>query len=238
MPIYCTDNSSMPRLNVDCYEKGLSPCLLIYGIDGAFHIRGQPRDPSSPLGPSLISFHFQSSGCPLPLVNSRRHLFHGLSLISYTDPTQDNYAYPFNYVPSFAAGVTFVALFSLMTSMSFSLSLSREKPLILLPIVLHLIQALHKRMWWLFPTVVTGGVAEIIGWSGRLWGSKNPTSMDPYLMQFVPQLLFVAAANLFPVQDHDYHHQPYVYPRRQLRDSGTDHPDSRVPIQSFETPFM
>lgn len=50
--------------------------------------------------------------------------------------------------------------------------------------------------------------------------------------------IFFTAANLFPVQDHDYHHQSYVYPRRQLRDSWTDHPDSRVPIQSFETPFM
>lgn len=50
---------------------------------------------------------------------------------------------------------------------------------------LHLGQALHRRMWWLIPTVVTGGVGEILGWVGRLWGSREPTSMKPYLMQFV-----------------------------------------------------
>jgi len=38
-------------------------------------------------------------------------------------------------------------------------------------------------MWFLFPTVITGGVGEIIGWAGRLWGSKNPTSQNPFLMQ-------------------------------------------------------
>lgn len=167
-------------------KKNCRIICLIHGIDGIFHIRGQPRNPSSSRISSLINFHFWSPGCPLLLVSSTRHLFHGSSLIPYIDPTQENYDYPFNYVPSFAAGVTFVVLFSLVTSMSCSLSLSRKKPLTLLPIVIHLIQALQKRIWWLFPTVVTGGVAEIIGWSGRLWGSKNPTSMDPYLMQFVP----------------------------------------------------
>ena len=172
-------------------KKNYRITCLIHGIDGIFHIRGQPRDPSSPRTPSLISFHLQSPGCPLPLVSSACRLFHGSSLISYIDPTQENYDYPFNYVPSFAAGVTFVVLFSLLTSMSCSLSLSRKKPLTLLSPVIHLIQALHKRMWWLFPTVVTGGVAEIIGWSGRLWGSKNPTSMEPYLMQFVPSPLYL-----------------------------------------------
>lgn len=115
----------------------------------------------------------------------RGHPLRGLSLIPHADPTQEVPFYPFNYVPSFAAGVTFVALFGLVTGMSCSPSYSRKYPLTFFPIVLHLIQAVRKRIWWLIPTVVTGGVSEIIGWSGRLWGSKDPTSMKPYLMQFV-----------------------------------------------------
>ncbi|KAF9645570.1 RTA1-domain-containing protein [Thelephora ganbajun] len=98
--------------------------------------------------------------------------------MSSTEPTQI-FDYPFNYIPSFAAGVTFVVLFSFVTG-------------------LHLGQALHRRMWWLLPTVVTGGIGETIGWVGRLWGSKDPISMDPYLMQITTTIIsptFVLAAN-------------------------------------------
>ncbi|KAF9781599.1 RTA1-domain-containing protein [Thelephora terrestris] len=83
--------------------------------------------------------------------------------------------YWFNYVPSFAAGTSFIILFSV-----------------------HIGQALHRRMWWLLPTVVTGGVGEIIGWVGRLWGNKEPTSMNPYLMQITTTIIsptFILAAN-------------------------------------------
>jgi len=62
----------------------------------------------------------------------------------------------------------------------------------------HLGQALRARMWWLLPTVVTGGVGEIIGWAGRLWGSKNPTSQNPFLMQITTTIIsptFIIAAN-------------------------------------------
>jgi len=86
---------------------------------------------------------------------------------------------PFNYVPSFPAGIVFVVLFSIVTT-------------------IHLGQALHSKLWWLLPTVVTGGVGEIIGWAGRLWGSKNPTSQNPFLMQITTTIIsptFILAAN-------------------------------------------
>lgn len=96
-------------------------------------------------------------------------------------------------------------------------------------------------MWWLFPTVVTGGVGEILGWVGRLWGSREPTSMNPYLMQFV--LLcspFVThSKRILPyIQDYDNDHQSYVHPRRQLRNDHTNHPEARATVQSPEAPFV
>lgn len=97
---------------------------------------------------------------------------------SAAEPTQ-GFTYPFNYIPSFGAGTTFVVLFSLATG-------------------IHIGQAMHRKMWWLFPTVVTGGVAEILGWVGRLWGSKEPESMKPYLMQITTTIIsptFILAAN-------------------------------------------
>jgi len=82
-------------------------------------------------------------------------------------------------VPSFAAGIVFVTIFSVITAV-------------------HLGQALRGRAWWLLPTVVTGGVGEIIGWVGRLWGSKNPHSQNPFLMQITTTIIsptFILAAN-------------------------------------------
>jgi hypothetical protein len=102
---------------------------LIYGIGGT-RIRGQYKYLSSPRTPSLIIR-------PLPVsrmssATGKQHIdhpFHDLSLIPHIDPVQEGLFYPFNYVPSFAAGITFVALFSLVTSMSYSPSLSRKQPL-------------------------------------------------------------------------------------------------------------
>lgn len=94
---------------------------------------------------------------------------------------------PFNYVPSFAAGIVFVVLFSIVTG-TFSYLLPHDGYLTHRSTATHLGQALRGRAWWLFPTVITGGVGEIIGWAGRLWGSQNPTSRNPFLMQYVPRV--------------------------------------------------
>jgi hypothetical protein len=50
-------------------------------------------------------------------------------------------------------------------------------------IVIHLGQAIHYRMRWLLPTAVLAGVAEVLGWSARLWSSKNPPLSTPFTIQ-------------------------------------------------------
>jgi len=85
-------------------------------------------------------------------------------------------------VPSFEAGILFVVLFSVVTGTLSFLYLS-DRYLMRRQTAAHLVQALRSRVWFLLPTVVTGGFGEIAGWVGRLWGNQNPTSMKPYIMQ-------------------------------------------------------
>ncbi|KDQ16601.1 hypothetical protein BOTBODRAFT_30523 [Botryobasidium botryosum FD-172 SS1] len=85
---------------------------------------------------------------------------------------------PYNYVPTLWICTTFVILFSLTGA-------------------LHLIQAVWTKRWWLLPTVVICAIGEIIGWSGRLWSSKNPTMLTAFLMQISTTIFspsFMAAA--------------------------------------------
>ncbi|CAL1695734.1 unnamed protein product [Somion occarium] len=77
---------------------------------------------------------------------------------------------PYGYVPTLWICALFIALFGLSTS-------------------IHLFQAIYYRLWFLLPTVVLAGVTEIIGWSGRIWSSKNPPSLDPFLMQITTTII-------------------------------------------------
>lgn len=72
----------------------------------------------------------------------------------------------YGYIPTFWICVTFVTLFSLTT-------------------IVHLIQALFikPRLYWLLPTTVLCGLGEVIGWSGRLWSSKNSIERDAFMIQ-------------------------------------------------------
>jgi len=65
-----------------------------------------------------------------------------------------------------------------------------------------LFQSIRYRLWWWLPTVFTCGIVEIIGWAGRAWGSQNPWSLNPYLMQicctiFAPSFMTAAMFIIF-----------------------------------------
>lgn len=70
----------------------------------------------------------------------------------------------YNYVPTEWVCIMFIALFAISTS-------------------IHIAQAVRYRMWWLLATPVVSGILEMIGWSGRLWSSHNPTLRTPFIMQ-------------------------------------------------------
>jgi len=77
---------------------------------------------------------------------------------------------PYGYVPTEWICALFVALYSLTT-------------------IIHLGQTVRYRLWFLLPTVCLGGVTEILGWAGRLWSSKNPDALNPFLMQIVTTII-------------------------------------------------
>ncbi|KAF8991637.1 RTA1 like protein-domain-containing protein [Cyathus striatus] len=70
----------------------------------------------------------------------------------------------YNYVPTKYVAIIMVVLFSLSAA-------------------IHTGQALYFRMWWLLPTACLCGIAEIIGWSARLWSSFSPTLSTPFEIQ-------------------------------------------------------
>ncbi|KAG8949405.1 hypothetical protein FRC04_008640 [Tulasnella sp. 424] len=85
---------------------------------------------------------------------------------------------PYGYIPTLWICVLFVVLYSLTSAA-------------------HLAQATYYRMWWLFPTMVLGGIGEIIGWAGRTWSSKNYNSDNAFYMNIVCTIIapsFMTAA--------------------------------------------
>jgi len=90
---------------------------------------------------------------------------------------------PFGFVPTLWVCILFLCLFSLLS-------------------VVHLAQAIRYRIWWWVPTVFICGLSEVIGWSGRVWGSQNPWIMTPYLIQicctiFAPSFMTAAMFIIF-----------------------------------------
>ncbi|KAI0024849.1 RTA1 like protein-domain-containing protein [Xylariomycetidae sp. FL0641] len=80
----------------------------------------------------------------------------------------------YRYNPSRAAAAAFVALFGLSA-------------------IVHLGQLVRKRTWYFIPFVV-GGVAEAVGYGGRIWSSQQTPNwtMDPFIIQSI--LILVAPA--------------------------------------------
>jgi hypothetical protein len=50
-------------------------------------------------------------------------------------------------------------------------------------------QALKYKLWWMIPTATFAGILEILGWSARLWSSRNPKLLTPYEMQIVGTII-------------------------------------------------
>ncbi|TFK73781.1 RTA1-domain-containing protein [Pluteus cervinus] len=93
-----------------------------------------------------------------------------------TDPGANS---PYGYIPTEAICILFLVLFSLST-------------------VAHTGQATYYRMWWLFPSVITGGIGEILGWAGRLWSSQNVGLQTPFMIEISTTIIsptFILAAN-------------------------------------------
>lgn len=69
----------------------------------------------------------------------------------------------YGYVPSLAAGIVFIVVFSLITLVQLGL-------------------VVRSRIWWL-SILVVGGIGEILGWAGRLWSNQNIYSLNAFLVQ-------------------------------------------------------
>jgi len=87
---------------------------------------------------------------------------------------------PYGYTPTLWICILFVTLFGVTTA-------------------LHLVQALYvkPRLYWLIPTMVFCGLCEAIGWAARVWSSKSPSKVDPFLMQITTTIIaptFLTAA--------------------------------------------
>ncbi|KAJ7575571.1 RTA1-like protein [Mycena floridula] len=78
--------------------------------------------------------------------------------------------YPYNYIPSRAAGFLFLILFGVST-------------------LSHAVQGLYFRTWWVFPTIVLAGIIECVGWTGRLMSSYSPTAKGPFLAQITTTII-------------------------------------------------
>ncbi|TFK65841.1 RTA1-domain-containing protein [Pluteus cervinus] len=86
---------------------------------------------------------------------------------------------PYGYTPDASICILFLALYSLST-------------------VIHTGQATYYRIWWLFPSVILGGIGEILGWTGRLWSNRNMDLQTPFMIQISTTIIsptFILAAN-------------------------------------------
>ncbi|ETW76316.1 lipid-translocating exporter [Heterobasidion irregulare TC 32-1] len=101
---------------------------------------------------------------------------------------------PYNYVPTEWICILILVLFIISTCA-------------------HAVEATIFRIWWLFPTAVLSGIMEILGWSGRVWSSRNPILQDPFLMQICMTIIgptpllaanFVLLGQIIPILGSQY----------------------------------
>jgi hypothetical protein len=103
-----------------------------------------------------------------------------MSNTTTTSPPQEEIGDgPYGYTPTLWITIVFIILFSTSA-------------------LIHLVQSIKYRMWWLIPTMFLGCMGEVIGWSGRAWSSQNNLLLDPFLMQICCTIFspsFLSAAN-------------------------------------------
>lgn len=97
-------------------------------------------------------------------------------------------------MPSQAAGYIFVILFIVTTRKS-SYSILGH-PVHFVTAVLHTMQAFSSRAWWLFPTLVIAGAAEVVGWVARTKSSYDATLRMAYIIQYVRLLILRPSPHL------------------------------------------
>ncbi|KZT70110.1 RTA1-domain-containing protein [Daedalea quercina L-15889] len=72
----------------------------------------------------------------------------------------------YGYTPTAWVGILMFVLFTLTT-------------------ILHFLQSIRYRMWFLLWTTVVAGILESIGWAGRLWSSYNVLANVAFSMQII-----------------------------------------------------
>ncbi|KAL0961260.1 hypothetical protein HGRIS_006223 [Hohenbuehelia grisea] len=77
---------------------------------------------------------------------------------------------PYGYIPSRSVAIVFVVLFAIST-------------------LLHSVQSIWWRKWWLLPTICLAGAIEVLGWGGRLWSSNDVMAPEPFEMQICATIL-------------------------------------------------
>jgi hypothetical protein len=53
-----------------------------------------------------------------------------------------------------------------------------------LEIAIHLTQSVIYRMWFMIPSACFGGALEVLGWSARVWSTKNIHLSTPFTIQY------------------------------------------------------
>ena len=88
----------------------------------------------------------------------------------------------YNYVPTEWIAIMFLSFFALSTCM-LAFLLHKSLLTVELRAVIHTVQALYFRLWWLIPSAIFCGFLELTGWSSRLWSSQNPFLDTPFTIQ-------------------------------------------------------
>jgi hypothetical protein len=141
----------------------------------------------------------------------------------------------YHYIPLKWVAITFISFFGISTCTYAPLVLNRLLLIVELPEVVHVIQALYFRMWWLIPSAIFCGFLEVVGWSSRLWSSQNPFLSTPFIIQWVHFDGRLFGLLLMDVQSSNTCYCTHTASRSQFCSHGTHHPPARPSIQPSDS---